>query len=151
MGSVSQPGTEPVSPALHGGFLTTGPPGKSRAPKHRKVTRETCVTQGSYKPRLHGRPGLEAALFSLAPATIQQHQFAKGKFLGGEFKQGHGFHTESHLFHDHLDVTKMLTDHQARTPFPRSLPHRDHPQTEKNSCFHFINSKDKKISSYCKT
>ena len=52
--------------------------------------------------------------------------------------------------HDHLDVTKMLTDHQAKTPFPRSSPHRDHPQTEKNSCFHF-NSKDKKISSYCKT
>ena len=94
---VPQPGTEPVSPALHGGFLTTGPPGKSRAPKQRKVTRETCATRGSYQPRLHGRPGLEAALFSLAPATIQQHQLAKGTSPGGEFKQGHAFHTESHL------------------------------------------------------
>ena len=26
---VPQPGTEPMSPALEGGFLTTGPPGKS--------------------------------------------------------------------------------------------------------------------------
>ena len=26
---IPQPGTEPVSPALEGGFLTTGPPGKS--------------------------------------------------------------------------------------------------------------------------
>ena len=26
---VPQPGTEPSSPALEGGFLTTGPPGKS--------------------------------------------------------------------------------------------------------------------------
>ena len=28
---VPQPGIEPVSPALEGGFLTTGPPGKSRS------------------------------------------------------------------------------------------------------------------------
>ena len=28
---VPQPGTEPMSPALQGGFLTTGPPGKSLA------------------------------------------------------------------------------------------------------------------------
>ena len=27
---VPQPGIEPTSPALEGGFLTTGPPGKSR-------------------------------------------------------------------------------------------------------------------------
>ena len=26
---IPQPGIEPVSPALEGGFLTTGPPGKS--------------------------------------------------------------------------------------------------------------------------
>ena len=26
---VAQPGIEPVAPALEGGFLTTGPPGKS--------------------------------------------------------------------------------------------------------------------------
>ena len=29
---VPQPGIEPVSPALEGGFLTTGPPGKSHVP-----------------------------------------------------------------------------------------------------------------------
>ena len=29
MWDLSRPGLEPVSPALAGGFLTTGPPGKS--------------------------------------------------------------------------------------------------------------------------
>ena len=29
---VPRPGIEPVSPALEGGFLTTGPPGKSPIP-----------------------------------------------------------------------------------------------------------------------
>ena len=30
VGDLPRPGIEPVSPALAGGFLTTGPPGKSR-------------------------------------------------------------------------------------------------------------------------
>lgn len=48
----------------------------------RKTTRALCVRWESYKPRLHGRPGLDTALFNLAPGTIQQHELAKGKSLG---------------------------------------------------------------------
>lgn len=54
----------------------------------RKATRAQCVRWGSYKSRLHGRPGLCAALFNLAPGTTQQDELAKAKSLGENSTRG---------------------------------------------------------------
>ena len=50
---VPQPGSEPTPPALEGGLLPTGPPGKSQGPQilSKELGRSGCQEVESYSPR----------------------------------------------------------------------------------------------------
>ena len=62
---VSQPGIEPTSPALEGGFSTTGPPGKSlRFPPDDRLDSKGLVTV----PALRPSPGLSTSVWPLGVA-----------------------------------------------------------------------------------
>ena len=113
----------------------------------RKTTRALRVRWESYKPRLHGRPGLDTALFNLAPAQFSSMSWPKANLLG-RIQPGTwipDLKIPSWItFHDDLDVTKMLTDHQAKTP-PHIFTTKRTPKQRKNFCSHFINSGDKRL------
>ena len=52
---VPQPGIEPVSPALEGGFLTTGPPGRSPNESFYKSLHPCLGLDTRFSPALHPR------------------------------------------------------------------------------------------------